>query len=120
MKELCSNTVYLEEYLSKQERMEMDCMEVDRQIELILDDLVDQEIISSESDEVINAMEVCEQEWADLMAMDNIEIDEAPIENVLQLAKLAQRFKDKLDEVIRDELYETAEEIYENGKITPF
>lgn len=94
----CRNTIELNDYLRKQEEYEADAIEIDK----IVDELVDEEVVCVTSKDMQTALEFCEEEWYELMDMQDIVVDSAPVKEVFMLARLAQTLKDKLTEEMRD------------------
>lgn len=108
----CKTIVDLKAYMRDQDMKEID----NGAVLMILAQLLDDEIVDSASKYVAKAMIKCEEEWHELMEMQDLVVDEAPILEVLRLAKLAQTFKSAIANIMQDDLHERAIEIHSEEK----
>jgi hypothetical protein len=76
--------------------------------------LVDEDIVIVTSPDMQTALEFCEEEWHELMDMEDICLESAPVHKVVQLARYAQALKDKLAEEMRDVLEAKATAQYQD------
>lgn len=108
----CGNTVCLNAFLRKQEELEQQRED----LAAITDQIVDEQIIDTTSEKTKAALELCQDEWFELMDMLPVDLDQLPVHDVTELAILAQQFKTKLEsslkELVEDEANKQYADIY--------